>query len=54
VKQPSPHENGNGYLGAPGMYDDSQIAGWKMVTDAVHAKGGKDLPAALPRGPPVQ
>ncbi|RKP49722.1 alkene reductase [Pararobbsia silviterrae] len=30
---------GNGYLGAPGLYDDSQIAGWKAVTDAVHAKG---------------
>ncbi|OEZ98491.1 alkene reductase [Duganella sp. HH101] len=34
-------ENGNGYLGAPGLYDDSQIAGWKLVTDAVHARGGK-------------
>ncbi|WP_050478324.1 alkene reductase [Herbaspirillum rhizosphaerae] len=33
--------NGNGYLGAPGLYDDSQIAGWKLVTDAVHAKGGR-------------
>ncbi|MGU7770388.1 alkene reductase [Burkholderia sp. MR1-5-21] len=33
--------NGNGYLGAPGLYDDSQIAGWKAVTDAVHAKGGR-------------
>ncbi|MGO4378040.1 alkene reductase [Pseudoduganella sp. RAF53_2] len=33
--------NGNGYLGAPGLYDDSQIAGWKLITDAVHAKGGK-------------
>jgi len=32
--------NGNGYLGAPGLYQDSQIAGWKKVTDAVHAKGG--------------
>jgi N-ethylmaleimide reductase len=32
---------GNGYLGAPGLHDDSQIAGWKTVTDAVHAKGGK-------------
>lgn len=32
--------NGNGYLGAPGLYDDSQIAGWKLVTDAVHTKGG--------------
>ncbi|APW39556.1 alkene reductase [Rhodoferax koreense] len=36
-----PAENGNGYLGAPGLYDDSQIAGWKRVTDAVHAKGAK-------------
>jgi N-ethylmaleimide reductase len=34
-------ENGNGYLGAPGLYNDSQIAGWKQVTSAVHAKGGK-------------
>ncbi|MCX5544769.1 alkene reductase [Paraburkholderia sp. CNPSo 3076] len=33
--------NGNGYLGAPGLYDDSQIAGWKLVTDAIHAKGGR-------------
>jgi N-ethylmaleimide reductase len=33
--------DGNGYLGAPGLYDDSQIAGWREVTDAVHAKGGK-------------
>jgi N-ethylmaleimide reductase len=33
--------NGNGYLGAPGLYDDSQIAGWQAVTEAVHAKGGK-------------
>ena len=31
--------NGNGYLGAPGLYDDRQVAGWKLVTDAVHAKG---------------
>jgi N-ethylmaleimide reductase len=34
-------ENGNGYLGAPGLYDDNQIAGWKLVTEAVHAKGAK-------------
>jgi N-ethylmaleimide reductase len=33
--------NGNGYLGAPGLYDDAQIVGWKRVTDAVHAKGGR-------------
>ncbi|WP_420994190.1 alkene reductase [Cupriavidus sp. 30B13] len=33
--------DGNGYLGAPGLYEDSQIAGWRLVTDAVHSKGGK-------------
>ena len=32
---------GNGYLGAPGLYDDSQIAGWSRVVAGVHAKGGK-------------
>ncbi len=25
----------------PGTYSDAQVAGWKVVTDAVHAKGGK-------------
>ena len=33
--------NGNGYLGAPGLYEDSQIEGWRQVTDAVHARGGR-------------
>jgi N-ethylmaleimide reductase len=32
---------GQGYLDTPGIYSDAQIAGWKRVTDAVHAKGGK-------------
>lgn len=32
---------GRGYLGAPGIYSDEQVIGWKKVTDAVHAKGGK-------------
>lgn len=32
---------GNGYMGAPGIYADEQIAGWKQVVDAVHAKGGR-------------
>ena len=31
---------GRGYLGAPGIYDDAQVEGWRKVTDAVHAKGG--------------
>ena len=30
-----------GYLGAPGIYSDEQIAGWRKVTDAVHQKGGR-------------
>ncbi len=24
----------------PGIYSEAQIAGWREVTDAVHAKGG--------------
>ncbi|KAF2109393.1 hypothetical protein BDV96DRAFT_235186 [Lophiotrema nucula] len=34
------HKYAGGYPGAPGLFSDSQIAGWKKVTDAVHAKGG--------------
>jgi N-ethylmaleimide reductase len=30
-----------GYADTPGCYTDDQVAGWKQVTDAVHAKGGK-------------
>ena len=30
-----------GYPGTPGIYSDAQVAGWKKITDAVHAKGGK-------------
>jgi N-ethylmaleimide reductase len=29
-----------GYSDTPGCYTDEQVAGWKVVTDAVHAKGG--------------
>ena len=32
---------GHGYPLLPGIYTEAQIAGWKKVTDAVHAKGGK-------------
>lgn len=31
----------HGYPALPGIYKDANIAGWKLVTDAVHAKGGK-------------
>jgi N-ethylmaleimide reductase len=30
-----------GYAGAPGIWSDEQIAGWRLVTDAVHERGGK-------------
>jgi N-ethylmaleimide reductase len=33
-------EAARGYPGAPGTYTADQIAGWRKVTDAVHAKGG--------------
>jgi N-ethylmaleimide reductase len=29
-----------GWLGAPGLYSDQQVEGWKRITAAVHAKGG--------------
>ena len=31
---------GNGYLGACGIWTDEQVAGWKLVNDAVHKVGG--------------
>lgn len=37
----SPSPNGLGYARIPGIFSAEQIAGWKNVTDAVHAKGGK-------------
>jgi len=30
-----------GYQDTPGLYTAEQIAGWRKVTDAVHAKGGR-------------
>lgn len=33
--------NGQGYLGAPGIFAEDQVEGWKKVTSAVHKKGGK-------------
>jgi N-ethylmaleimide reductase len=37
----SPSPNGLGYPRIPGMYNQAQVKGWKGVTDAVHARGGK-------------
>jgi N-ethylmaleimide reductase len=32
---------GKGYPGTPGIYSREQVAGWKLVTDAVHKEGGR-------------
>jgi N-ethylmaleimide reductase len=34
-------QQGQGYQDTPGIYSDAQVAGWRRVTDAVHAAGGK-------------
>jgi N-ethylmaleimide reductase len=33
-------QQGKGYAWTPGIYSDAQVAGWRLVTDAVHAAGG--------------
>ena len=37
----SPSPNGLGYARIPGLFNEAHVRGWKVVTDAVHAKGGK-------------
>ena len=32
---------GQGYLDTPGLFNSAQVAGWRRVTDAVHAEGGR-------------
>jgi N-ethylmaleimide reductase len=60
----APSPNGLGYARIPGIYSAEQVAGWKKVTDAVHAKGAKIFnqfmhtgrvghPANLPAGAKV-
>src|SRR5690349_8635540 len=36
-----PTPAGQSYPGQPGLGTEEQIAGWKKVTDAVHAEGGR-------------
>ncbi|WP_068152287.1 alkene reductase [Rhodococcoides corynebacterioides] len=35
-----PSHAGQGFPGQPGLVTDEQLAGWKAVTEAVHAEGG--------------
>jgi N-ethylmaleimide reductase len=34
-------EMAHGYPGTPGIHTPAQVTGWRRVTDAVHAKGGR-------------
>lgn len=34
-------QQGQGYADVPGLYTPEALAGWKKITDAVHARGGK-------------
>lgn len=36
-----PSATGKGYVRTPGIHSDAQVAAWKRVTDAVHARGGR-------------
>ena len=37
----SPSPNGLGYPRIPGLFNPGQVEGWKAITQAVHARGGK-------------
>ena len=37
----APSANGLGYPRIPGLFSDAQVEGWKKVTEAVHARGGR-------------
>ena len=37
----SPSPNGLGYPRIPGMFNAEHVRGWRPITEAVHAKGGK-------------
>lgn len=36
-----PNIDGKGYVRTPGIVTDEQVEGWRLIADAVHAKGGK-------------
>lgn len=37
----APSPNALGYPRIPGLFNQAHVKGWRLVTDAVHAKGGK-------------
>lgn len=36
-----PSADGQGYMLTPGIHTEAQMAGWRLVTDAVHTAGGR-------------
>ncbi|MDB5545510.1 MAG: alkene reductase [Hyphomicrobiales bacterium] len=36
-------QQGQGYILTPGIFTEEQVAGWRLVTDAVHQAGGRIL-----------
>lgn len=36
-----PSRTGKGYWRTPGIHNDAQVQGWRAVSDAVHARGGR-------------
>ena len=36
-----PSRTGKGYWRTPGIHEDAQVEGWRAVSDAVHARGGR-------------
>ncbi len=36
-----PSHNSRGYLGAPGIYTDAHVEGWRQIVDAVHDKDAR-------------
>lgn len=41
---------GQGYAGQPGLVTDEQLAGWRLVTNAVHAAGGQIVAQVMHAG----
>ena len=37
----SPSPDGLGYARIPGLFNAAQASGWRLITDSVHAQGGK-------------
>ena len=45
-----PSHAGQGFPGQPGLVEPEQIAGWKAVTDSVHAAGGRIIAQVMHAG----